>query len=411
MPPKFQPVRGTKDLIFEEAEKFTHIVKTAQEIAYSYGYKDIYTPIFEFTEVFTRTLGETSDVVHKEMYSFTDRGGDSITLRPEFTAGIARAFISNGLQQNLPIKLFSYGPLFRYERPQKGRQRQFHQVNYEWYGEYSPMADAETIIMGYELLSAIGIKDKVTLHINNLGDRETRESYRNALVKYLSAFKEKLSQDSQNRLETNPLRILDSKSDEDKEILKNAPQMTEYYSPGTKSYHDEVLDLIPYDKVINPGLVRGLDYYTSTVFEFIADSAEIGSQNTVIAGGRYDNLVKQMGGSDVSAIGFGAGIERLMLLLSLSKNTSKTISIISIDSSLNIKALEIATNLRQRGKHVEVITEKQLGKTLKKAAKYNSKYVVILAPKEYQEKKVIIKNLDNSSQETVALEDIAKYEF
>ena len=268
---KLQPVRGTKDILADDYRVFSHVQNTARHVSFLYGFKEISTPIFEFTEVFKKTLGEESDVVGKEMYMFEDRGGESITLRPEFTAGIARAFISGGLTNQLPLKLFSTGPLFRYERPQKGRQRQFHQINFEMLGVADPMADVEVISMGAHVLDALGVSDKIKLEINSLGDKDSREKYRDALVEYLNDYKNDLSDDSKIRLEKNPMRILDSKDEGDKKIVEDAPVIGDYYSNEAADFFAAVtegLSGLGVEYGLNNRLVRGLDYYSHTAFEF-----------------------------------------------------------------------------------------------------------------------------------------------
>lgn len=322
MSAKLQPVRGTHDLFGEEFEKFQAVVNCARDLAALYGFQEAATPVFESTEVFARSIGETSDIVGKEMFTMETKGGDKITLRPEFTAGIARAFISNGWQQHLPLKLFSTGPLFRYERPQKGRQRQFHQVNFEWLGDGGVGADAEMILLAAQMLFMLtGKKSACALHVNTLGDAESRAAYHAALVEYLSPYAAELSEDSQRRLATNPLRILDSKAPRDREILEGAPVMTDFLTTDARARMDALLHQLSdaaaslfLDIKYDPALVRGLDYYTSTVFEFVGEVGELGAQSTVLAGGRYDTLIEHMGGKPTPAIGFAAGIERLLLL-------------------------------------------------------------------------------------------------
>jgi histidyl-tRNA synthetase len=321
MSSKLQPVRGTHDILPDEFEKFHEVIKRARAFATLYGFREMSTPIFEMAEVFSRSMGETSDVVSKEMFAFETKGGEPVCLRPEFTAGVARAFISNGMQQHLPLKLFSTGPLFRYERPQKGRQRQFHQVNFEWLGDASIHADIETIRLAGKLLFSLTGKPCKFL-INSLGDRDSREKYRNALVTYLTPHAANLSEDSQRRLSENPLRILDSKDPRDKEITINAPRITDYLNDASKLRLETICASLQMEKDdfhhlvhLDQSLVRGLDYYTDIVFEFVADIGDLGAQNTVLAGGRYDGLVEQMGGKPTPAIGFAAGVERLLLML------------------------------------------------------------------------------------------------
>jgi histidyl-tRNA synthetase len=399
-----QSVRGTKDYFGEDAAKFDHIVQTAKNAANLFGFESFYTPIFEDTSVFTRTLGETSDVVNKEMYTFESKGGESLTLRPEFTAGIARAFISNGLQQNLPLKLFSYGPLFRYERPQKGRQRQFHQINFECLGIKDFAIDVEMISLAASVLKNLGITKNVTLNINTLGDKISRENYLKALVEYLTKFSEKLSEDSKNRLQKNPLRILDSKDAGDREILQNAPKIQDYLTPEAAEFFNNVVDgvkqIIEFPVEVNPNIVRGLDYYNHTVFEFIASGDELGSQNTILAGGRYDNLITQMGGPETPAFGFAAGIERLMLMISAPQITANKIAIIADD---NISALKNAAILRAKNIPCEIIISGNFKKKIQRAIKANASHILFVFPDGLE-----IKNLATQAQEKTDLNKVVE---
>ena len=324
---KLQSVRGTHDHLPEDMYKFKNIITKAEYISALYGFKPMATPIFEFSSVFKKTLGESSDIVTKEMYTFNDKGNEEITLRPEGTAGIVRAIISNGLAHEMPFKAFYHGPMFRYERPQKGRLRQFHQIGIELLGTRSEQADIEVIACANNLIKSLNIDKSSTLNINSLGNIAERKIYIAELLVYLNDFKNKLSIDSKNRFKKNPLRILDSKSEEDIEIIKNAPKLINYLEAESKDNFNKVLEGltnldIPYK--INHKLVRGLDYYNNTTFEFITD--RLGSQSAILAGGRYDNLMKQMGGSDIPGIGWAAGIERLALLATIKEDQKKKIS-------------------------------------------------------------------------------------
>ena len=299
-----QPVRGTHDILPEESRKRRFITDTAFGIAERYGYGEVSTPIFEFSDVFHRTLGDSSDVVSKETYSFEDRGGESLTLRPEFTAGVVRAFLSNGLQQNLPCRFAYHGPAFRYERPQKGRQRQFHQVGMECIGVADPLADIEAIALAWDVLNALDLGDAVVLELNSLGDAKSRAAYREALVAYFTKHQDKLSADSQTRLVKNPLRILDSKNEGDRALIADAPQMQDSFTDEAKGIFAKVttgLEALGIPYAHNQRLVRGLDYYTHTVFEFTCD--RLGAQGTLLAGGRYDGLVEMMGGQPTAGVG------------------------------------------------------------------------------------------------------------
>lgn len=310
-----QPVRGTQDMYGETEERFAHVVSTFERVRRLYGFKGLQLPVIEPTAVFARSLGEATDVVSKEMYSFEDRGGDSITLRPEFTAGIARAYLTNGWQQHAPMKVTAHGPLFRYERPQKGRYRQFHQIDAEIIGAAEPAADVELLVMADQLLHELGIKEGVTLELNTLGDAASRDAWRNALVAYFNDHKAVLSEDSLSRLEKNPLRILDSKDPDDRGVAHAAPKIDEFLSSEAQDFFGSVtagLDAAGVAWTRNPKLVRGLDYYRHTAFEFTTD--RLGAQGTVLGGGRYDGLIENLGGPATPAVGWAAGIERLAML-------------------------------------------------------------------------------------------------
>ncbi len=314
--PTPQAVRGTQDMLGDFADRFAHVVDTFERVRRLYGYKRIEVPVIEPTAVFARSLGETTDVVSKEMYSFDDRGGESITLRPEFTAGIARAYITNGWQQFAPLKVATHGPLFRYERPQKGRYRQFHQLDAEVLGSDSPLADAELLVFADQLLKELGISEGVTLTLNTLGDAASRDAWRAALVEHFEAHRGDLSEDSLARLDKNPLRILDSKDPKDRPIADSAPDIDAFLTGEARDFFGAVtsgLDAAGVAWVRNARLVRGLDYYRHTAFEFVTD--RLGAQGTVLGGGRYDGLIEALGGPPTAAVGWAAGIERLAMLL------------------------------------------------------------------------------------------------
>lgn len=396
---KLQPVRGTRDLWPDEARRHRYIEETAFKIAQRYGFGEIMTPIFEFTDVFARTLGETSDVVTKEMYTFTDRSGDSLTLRPEATAGIARAFINEGQSLPRPIKLFYRGPMFRHERPQKGRLRQFHQIDAEILGSDKPLADAEAIGMAWHVLGELGLADKVTLELNSLGSQGDRAAYRDALRSFLSAHADKLSEDSRARLERNPLRILDSKDEGDRRILADAPQMVLTEGQG---FFDELLKLlgelnIPF--TLNPKLVRGLDYYCHTVFEFT--TTQLGAQGTVLAGGRYDGLIKEMGGPATPSIGWAAGVERLAGLIDADAATTRAIMLAAPGGGEG--ALTLADRLRRAGFTVELDHSGRMKNALERASKIKARAAVILGEDERARGAVSIRDLDSGAQEEVPL--------
>ncbi len=414
MSPKLQPVRGTHDILPEESRLRGFIEHTLSGIFSTYGYGAISTPIFEFSDVFHRTLGDTSDVVTKETYSFTDRGGESLTLRPEFTAAVVRAFISNGLQEKLPFKVYYNGPAFRYERPQKGRMRQFHQFGAELLGAAEPMADIEMIAMAAHGLKALGLSEHVKLEINSLGDSESRTGYRDALVAYFSDHKADLSDDSKNRLERNPLRILDSKDEGDKKIVAGAPSASDYFTTQATEFFasvKEALAALGIQFYVNPRLVRGLDYYSHTVFEFTTE--KLGAQGTVLAGGRYDGLVKLMGGPDVPGVGFAAGIERLLALIEAVgvqgiDKVVRPVAVIPIEDAQEMEALLLAQELRYAGVPVELVTRGNMGKKMKKAEKAGAEAVFILGPDEVANKQIVYKTMDSGQQQIIARDTVLR---
>ena len=408
---KLQPVRGTKDLFGDEIKIFNHIVSTARKKSEFFGFEELQTPIFEFSEVFERNLGEASDIVAKEVYKFLDRSDNFLTLRPEFTAGVVRALVSNGeLQQVLPRKFFSFGPIFRYDRPQKGRQRQFHQINFEVFGEENYFCDVESIMLASAILKDLGVLDKTTLEINSLGCTQTKANYEVALSEYFTKFKNDLSRDSQHRLEKNPLRILDSKDSQDIEILQDAPEISRFFSDEAKFRFDAILNLLTKFGVkhrVNQRLVRGLDYYTSTVFEFVMSHE--GAQNTVLAGGRYDNLVEKMSGKKVPAIGFAAGIERLMLLAKLEVEKVRPLAINYISENEKTCAFEVAQKLRSAGFVTEFIYDGNFKKQMKRASQNNSRFVIIIGESEMKNGEVSVKDFDNSKEQKVKQELLIHY--
>jgi histidyl-tRNA synthetase len=406
MSSNLQPVRGTHDLLPEDARRHRYVEQTAFDVAQLYGFGEIMTPVFEFTEVFARTLGETSDVVSKEMYTFTDRGGESLTLRPENTAGVARALISGGLSQSLPLKFFYRGPMFRYERPQKGRQRQFHQIGVELLGVEGPQADIEVIAVGWHILQKLGLGEHITVEINSLGDAESRNAYRGALVQYLSGFKDRLSQDSRDRLERNPLRVLDSKDEGDKAIVAGAPLLVDYLNDHSRAFFETVragLDKLGVPARVNPKLVRGLDYYSHTAFEFITSA--LGAQGTVMAGGRYDGLVGQMGGPATPGIGWAAGVERLSMLMGDTLEAPRR-PVAVIPMGEGDAALLVAHRLRQAGYAVEMGYSGNMKKRLARANKANARAAVILGEDELSRQAATVRDLDSGEQEEVPLSEL-----
>jgi histidyl-tRNA synthetase len=380
-----QAIRGTQDIFGADAEAFAFVVETFERVRRLYRFRRVEMPVFEKTEVFARSLGETTDVVSKEMYSFDDRGGESLTLRPEFTAGIARAFLTNGWQQYAPLKVATHGPLFRYERPQKGRYRQFHQIDAEVIGAAEPQADVELLAMADQLLKELGIND-VTLHLNTLGDGASREAWRAALIEYFRAVKDQLSEESQERLEKNPLRILDSKDARDKPFLADAPKIDAFLSEEASAFFAAVtsgLDAAGVKWVRAESLVRGLDYYRHTAFEFIPDegsasAAALGSQSTVLGGGRYDGLMESLGGAPTPAVGWAAGIERLAMLVGARVEEQLLVGIAVEHDDLVTAAIRAASDLRRHGMSVEVVANGSVKKRFDKATKLNPLYLVSL---------------------------------
>ena len=345
-----RPIRGTQDIFGPEAEAFAFVVETFERVRKLYRFRRAEMPVFERTEVFSRSLGETTDVVSKEMYSFEDRGGESLTLRPEFTAGIARAYLTGGWQQYAPLKVATHGPLFRYERPQKGRYRQFHQLDAEIIGAAEPQADVELLAMADQLLSELGIADGVTLQLNTLGDADSREGWRAALVSYFRAHRAQLSQDSQDRLNRNPLRILDSKDPRDRPFVADAPKIDDYLSDEAQDYFAKVCEGLQAAGVAwtrAPALVRGLDYYRHTAFEFVTE--RLGAQGTVLGGGRYDGLIEALGGPHTPAVGWAAGIERLSMMIDAPAAERADVAVVAENAEREADAFAIATRLRASG--------------------------------------------------------------
>ncbi len=378
-------IRGTQDIFGPDAEAFAFVVETFERVRKLYRLRRAEMPVFEKTEVFARSLGETTDVVSKEMYSFDDRGGESLTLRPEFTAGIARAFLTNGWQQHAPLKLATHGPLFRYERPQKGRYRQFHQIDAEIIGAGEPQADVELLAMADQLLKELGIKD-VTLHLNTLGDGTSREAWRAALVDYFRKVQGDLSEDSQERLEKNPLRILDSKDRRDQPFLPDAPKIDDFLSDEAGAFFESVtggLDAAGVKWKRAEALVRGLDYYRHTAFEFIPDEGSasadaLGSQSTVLGGGRYDGLIENLGGPATPAVGWAAGIERLAMLVGERGEAVPDVAVVVEDDGLTGMALAATKRLRSEKLSVELIAAGSPRKRYDKAVKTGSQTIAVL---------------------------------
>lgn len=403
-----QPVRGTRDLIGEEFRRHHAVVEAARRVSALYGFEEWATPVFEDTRVFARGLGDTSDVVMKEMYSFTDRGGESVTLRPEMTAGVCRALVSNGLtQSNLPRKVFYAGPMFRYERPQKGRYRQFHQIGIEVLGAAEPLADAEVIACGWDILVALGVSDGTVLEVNTLGDAESRAAYRAALVAYFAAHKDALSHDSRVRLEKNPLRILDSKDETDRAIVAGAPMIGDHLTEAAAGFYAAVKAYlkrfgVPFRE--NPRIVRGLDYYSHTAFEFVTD--RLGAQGTVMAGGRYNGLVEEMGGPATPSVGWAAGIERLAMLLPQAPAAPRPVAVIPVGDTAEGAALDMLQALRRGGVVAEIAYRGNLKRRMERANRTQARAAVILGEEEIAAGVAQLRDLDAGTQEKVPLAEV-----
>ena len=403
-----QPARGTRDLIGGDARRHFHVIETARRIAAVWGFDEWATPVFEDTRVFARGLGDTSDVVMKEMYTFADRGGDSITLRPEATAGICRALVSNGLTQTLPQKVFYTGPMFRYERPQKGRYRQFHQIDVEVLGSAEPLADAEVIACGWTILQALGVAKDVTLELNTLGDKASRDAYRAALVEYFAAHRDRLSEDSLTRLERNPLRILDSKDEGDRRVVAGAPVIDPYLTPEAAHFYDGVRRhlahfSIPF--VENRRIVRGLDYYSHTAFEFVTSA--LGAQGTVMGGGRYDGLVEEMGGPHTPCIGWAAGVERLAMLLASPPAPPAPVAVIPVGEAAEAAAISVLRALREAGIRAEAEYRGNLKRRMEQANKRHARVAVILGEAELARGVAQVKDLASGEQSELPLAELA----
>ncbi len=405
-----QPIRGTRDILGDDQRRHTHVVSTARSTAATYGFEEWMTPIFEDTRVFARTLGDTSDVVTKEMYTFTDRGGDSLTLRPENTAGICRALVSNGLTQSLPQKVFYAGPMFRYERPQKGRYRQFTQIGAELIGPAEPLADAEIIALGWDILTRLGLAADVVLELNTLGDTESRNAYRAALVAHFTTHRDALSNESRDRLDKNPLRILDSKDPADRALVEDSPTIEAFLTPQAAAFYDGLRTCltnfgVPFRE--NPRIVRGLDYYSHTASEFVTTG--LGAQGTVMAGGRYDGLVAEMGGPQTPAVGWAAGVERLAMLLADAPAAPRPVAIIPLGQAAETAALMLLQNLRRAGIRAEMAYRGNMKRRMERANKTGARAAIILGDEELAKGVASVKDLTAGSQTEVALGDLAAH--
>ena len=402
-----QPVRGTHDLLFDDAKKHEFVIQKARQIGERFGFSEIHTPIFEFSNVFTKTLGDTSDIVSKEMYTFTDKGGDQLSLRPEGTAGVVRSFISNELKRQLPLKFFYQGPMFRYERPQKGRFRQFHQIGVELLGVESSTSDLEVISCAQILLNELEISKLTQLEINSIGDKESRLLYRQKLIDYFKKFEASLSEDSQKRLQVNPLRILDSKDKNDIEICQKAPVFSDSLNEISKKKFDEIqngLIQMGVTYTINTKLVRGLDYYNHLVFEF--KTSALGAQDAVLSGGRYDGLVEMMGGDATPGVGWAAGLERLCLLTQLNSPAVRPVALIPIGEKAELYCNQLAHDMRSKGLVVELAYSGNLSNRMKKATRALSRFAIIIGDQELDSQLFGFKDLDSGEQTKLSPDQI-----
>jgi histidyl-tRNA synthetase len=398
-------IRGTQDIFGEEQRRFAHVLETFEKVRRLYCFQRVDVPVFEATGVFARSLGETTDVVSKEMYTFEDRGGDSLTLRPEFTAGIARAYLTEGWQQHAPLKLATAGPVFRYERPQKGRFRQFHQIDAEVIGAAEPAADIELLVLADQLLHELGIHDGVTLQLNTLGDAETRDGWRAALVTHFEQHRGDLSAESQDRLARNPLRILDSKDPKDRPIADAAPDIDAFMTHEAGTFFEDVtkgLDAAGVAWTRNARLVRGLDYYRHTAFEFVTD--RLGAQGTVLAGGRYDGLIGALGGNETPGVGWAAGVERLAMLIDEPAAEGIDAVIIPMGDAAEARALGLLADLRRAGIAADMAYRGNMKRRMAKADAQGARFAVIIGDNELAKGVAAVKALGPGTQTEVAFD-------
>ena len=406
---KLRTVRGVHDLLPDILHKQNLVINEGLKISEKYCYQQIETPIFEFAEVFTKPLGKSSDIVTKENYIFKDRSEDELMLRPEGTSGVMRAFLNAGLTQDIPKRFSYYGPMFRYERPQKGRLRQFKQFGIECIGINNSMADVEVISLGHAFLEKLNILDKINLKINTLGDSETRLRYRKALVDYLNDYKSELSNESIKRLSENPLRILDSKNETDKKILINAPNIIDYLNEVSQERFEKVcsgLNALKIKYQIDKNLVRGLDYYCHTAFEFI--TSDLGSQGTVLAGGRYDGLAKMLGGVDTAGVGWAAGVDRLSLMINEEFANKPDLVLMAVSENLEPLLMPIMKKLVDKGLKVEILITGNMSKKFKRANKVDASYAIILGEEELSKNIIKLKNLIIGSERLITLDEAIK---
>lgn len=415
---KINAPRGTNDILPPLFLKWQYIEEKARDLMARYNYQEIRTPIFEYTELFQRGIGETTDVVEKEMYTFTDKSGRSITLRPEGTAGIVRAYLENKLYgQMQPLKLYYIGPMFRYERPQAGRFRQFHQFGVEVFGSNDPALDAEVIVLGVNYLKELGLEN-LDIYINSIGCPDCRKEYFKDLQEYFNQYRQELCEDCQSRIDRNPMRVLDCKVDNSKEIISNAPSILDYLCADCQEHFARVKDylsVLGLDYTIDARMVRGLDYYTNTVFEI--KYSGLGAQDTILAGGRYNGLAEEIGGKSIPGIGFAAGMERLLLTLEkekvdLPESSELDIYLVTIGEEARKEAIKLLYQLRNKGYRVETdYLERGMKSQLKAADRLMVKYAIILGDDELAQGKAIIKNMQTGEQEEIALEKILEEDF
>ncbi len=405
-------IKGFADMFPPDSDQFTRIENTARQVFSRYGFVELRTPLLEFTELFCRSIGEETDVVQKEMYTFPDRKGRSLTLRPEATAGVMRAYIESGLTNREPVsRLFTTGPMFRYERPQKGRMRQFHQINCECLGSHSPMADAELVSMLLRFLSDLGLTD-LTLKINSLGCSECRPKFKQALLEYLAGVdRDALCPDCARRVETNPLRVLDCKQPGCRAITDNAPKLIDYNCPECRAHFDTVLDLLQGQGLafeLDHRLVRGLDYYCRTTFEVVSGS--IGAQAAVAGGGRYDGLVKSLGGPDVPGVGFACGMERLALMMGGGADAAADFYLVAMDAQSRNQGWQLAQKLRGAGLTGEMnFSEGGFKSLMRQAGKSGARYCLIIGPDEAAQGTVVVKNLESGEQSAVPQSGVLQF--
>jgi histidyl-tRNA synthetase len=403
-----QPVRGTQSLLGEEADRLAAVVAAFDRVRRLYGFRRVEVPTIEHTAVFARTIGETTDVVSKEMYSFEDRGGESITLRPEFTAGICRAYLSEGWQQFAPLKAATHGSAFRYERPQKGRFREFHQLDAEIIGAGEPQADVELLALADQLLKELGI-DGAILQLNPLGDPETRAAWRDALYEHFRGHKDALSEDSQARLERNPLRILDSKAHQDWPVVDSAPVIDDFLTSEAADFFDRVtegIDAAGIQWERAPRLVRGLDYYRHTAFEFVTD--RLGAQGTVIAGGRYDGLIESLGGPHTPAVGWAAGLERLAMMIGSPEAEKPSVIVVPLGPRAELQGQAIVAGLRREGLAADMAYRGNMKKRLSRANEAGAAYALIIGDDELDRGEAQLKDLGTGEQRAVSLDLLAE---